>query len=233
MIKPIKFEVELADCDNIREHIHLTQYDRGFNIEISILEHGLPYTLQNDEAIQIDFELPKNNGYIISKESINIIDGNTISFAVNRNITLNSGIAKFNIAVIDKTTGITKKKSSNQYTIEIDENALSEDFVSEELIVSAKEELESSINKALEVLGKVTSIENPYFIINASDWSGSNSYTYTLNHKLNTSNIVVNFYDIDNNSIPLGFKIVDNNNILIYSFEKEKIKVVINYNILN
>ena len=151
MIKPIKFEVELADYDSVREHIHLTQYDRGFNIEISILEHGLPYTLQNDEAVQIDFELPKNSGYILSKESIDIIDSNTISFAVNRNITLNFGIAKFNVAIIDKTTGITKKKSTNQYTIDITQNALSEDFVSEELIVSAKEKLDEKIYEAGEV----------------------------------------------------------------------------------
>ena len=227
MIKPIKFEVELADYDSVREHIHLTQYDRGFNIEIDILEHGLPYTLQNDEAIQIDFELPKNSGYILSKESINVIDSNTISFAVNRNITLNFGIAKFNIAIVDKTTGITKKKSTNQYTIEIAPNALSEDFVNEELIVSAKEELDKSIENATEVLDRITPVDNKAFTIHSTDWTGSNPYTYTLNHNLNSTNIIVNAYDSNGEAINVGYKILNSNNIKFTALEKEQLKVVI------
>ena len=235
MIKPIKFEVELADYDNIREHIHLTQYDRGFNIEISILEHGLPYTLQNDEAIQIDFELPKNNGYIISKESINIIDSNTISFAVNRNITLNSGIAKFNIAVIDKTTGITKKKSSNQYTIDIAPNSLSEDFINEELIVSAKEGLDESIEIAQDLISQSQSTANPSYTIKVTDWTsttidGMSVYTYTLTHNLNTTNIIVSVYDSENDNIDLPFKIINNNSIQFKTFEKEAFKVIVSAN---
>ena len=91
------------------------------------------------------------------------------------------------------------------------------------------QELQNAIDEAND-LTKVTG--NEVAVINASDWvynSTAEMYEYTITHAMNSTNLIINCYNIDTNEFVFcAGKIIDASNVLIQLEEKINLKVVLN-----
>lgn len=66
-------------------------------------------------------------------------------------------------------------------------------------------------------------------VIDSTNWTAAGTSAQALvEHKLNSKNLIVSFYDTDDNSITLPYKIIDANQILVTSANTNPTKVVIN-----
>ena len=148
MVSDYNIDIDLKLTPSLPNIIKLNQYDRGVYLKINLFDNGEPYTILNTETPIVELSLPKGVGYIISGDSIKDISSNSFKFAIDRNISLNSGEASFNVALVDKETGTTTRKGSFKNYIKIESNSIDEGTVSEDLAISIIETIQSNVAKA-------------------------------------------------------------------------------------
>jgi len=72
---------------------------------------------------------------------------------------------------------------------------------------------------------------NKVFEIHPNDWAydeESNKYIYNIEHLLDSTNLILAFYDENNLNCIMSYKIIDNYNVVIHSGTGDYVKVVIN-----
>ena len=148
MINDIEINVDLKLKPSFPTVLNFNQYDRGVYIKVNLFDKGEPYIIPSTETAIVEFSLPKKKGYIISGDSIKDISNNSFRFAVDRNISLNSGEASFNVSIVDKATGTTTRKGSFKKYIKIESNSIDEGTVSSDLAVSIIETIQSNVATA-------------------------------------------------------------------------------------
>ena len=148
MVSDYSIDIDLKQKRTYQQILKFNQYDRGVYVKVNLFDDGEPYTILNTETPIIELALPKNKGYIISGNSIKDISGNSFRFAVDRNISLNSGEASFNVALVDKKTGTTTRKGSFKNYIKIISNSIDEGTVSKDLAVSVIETIQNNVATA-------------------------------------------------------------------------------------
>ncbi len=148
MISDYSIDIDLKLKPSFPQPLKINQYDRGICIKVNLFDNGEPYTILSTETAIVELSLPRGKGYIISGSSIKDISNNSFKFEVNRNISLNSGEATFNVALVDKKTGTTIRKGSFKRYIRIESNSIDEGTVSENLAVSVIETLQSNVATA-------------------------------------------------------------------------------------
>ena len=148
MVSDYNIDIDLKLKPSFPTILKINQYDRGIYIKVNLFDNGEPYTILNTETPIIELALPKNKGYIISGNSIKDISGNSFRVAIDRNISLNSGEASFNVALVDKETGTTTRKGSFKNYIKIISNSIDEGTVSKDLAVSIIETIQSNVATA-------------------------------------------------------------------------------------
>ena len=116
MVSDYIIDIDLKQKRTYQQILKFNQYDRGVYIKVNLFDDGEPYTIPSTETPIVELYLPKGTGYIISGSSIKDISGNSFRVAIDRNISLNSGEASFNVALVDKATGTTTRKGSFKNT---------------------------------------------------------------------------------------------------------------------
>ena len=148
MVSDYNIDIDLKQKRTYQQILKFNQYDRGVYVKVNLFDDGEPYTIPSTETPIVELSLPKGTGYIISGSSIKDIVDNTFRFAIDRNISLNSGDAFFNVALVDKETGTTTRKGSFKNSIKIISNSIDEGTVSEDLAVSIIETIQSNVATA-------------------------------------------------------------------------------------
>lgn len=148
MISDYSIDIDLKLKPSFPQPLKINQYDKGFYVMVNLFDNGEPYIIPSTETAIIELSLPGGKGYIISGSSIKDISNNSFRFEINRNISLNSGEATFNVALVDKKTGTTIRKGSFKRYIRIESNSIDEGTVSENLAVSIIETLQSTVATA-------------------------------------------------------------------------------------
>lgn len=148
MVSDYNIDIDLKQKRTYQQILKFNQYDRGVYVKVNLFDDGEPYTIPSTETPIVELSLPKGTGYIISGSSIKDISGNSFRVAIDRNISLNSGEASFNVALVDKKTGTTTRKGSFKNYIKIISNSIDEGTVSKDLAVSIIETLQSNVAKA-------------------------------------------------------------------------------------
>ena len=148
MINDIEIDIDLKLKPSFPTVLKINQYDRGICIKVNLFDNGEPYTIPSTETAIVELSLPRGKGYIISGNSIKDISNNSFKFAIDRNISLNSGEASFNVALVDKKTGTTIRKGSFKRYIRIESNSIDEGTVSSDLAVSVIETIQSNVATA-------------------------------------------------------------------------------------
>lgn len=148
MVSDYIIDIDLKLRSSFPRPIIINQYDRGIYLRVNLFDNGEPYIIPSTETLILELALPKGVGYIISGSSIKDISGNSFRVAIDRNISLNSGEASFNVSIVDKATGTTTRKGSFKNYIKILSNSIDEGTVSEDLAVSIIETLQSNVAKA-------------------------------------------------------------------------------------
>ena len=148
MVSDYNINIDLKLKPSFPTILKINQYDRGIYIKVNLFDNGEPYTISSTETAIVEFSLPKNKGYIISGDSIKDISSNSFKFAIDRNISLNSGEASFNVALVDKKTGTTTRKGGFKKYIKIESNSIDEGTVSESLAVSIIETIQNNVATA-------------------------------------------------------------------------------------
>lgn len=148
MISDYSIDIDLKQKRTYQQILKFNQYDRGVYVKVNLFDDGEPYTIPSTETPIVELSLPKGTGYIISGSSIKDISNNAFRFAIDRNISLNSGDAFFNVALVDKETGTTTRKGSFKNSIKIISNSIDEGTVSTDLAVSIIETIQSNVATA-------------------------------------------------------------------------------------
>ena len=148
MISDYSIDIDLKQKRTYQQILKFNQYDRGVYVKVNLFDDGEPYTIPSTETPIVELSLPKGADYIISGSSIKDISNNAFRFAIDRNISLNSGDAFFNVALVDKATGTTTRKGSFRNCIRISSNSIDEGTVSKDLAVSVIETLQSNVATA-------------------------------------------------------------------------------------
>lgn len=148
MVNDFNIDIDLKLKPSFPQSLKINQYDRGVCIKVNLFDGGEPYIISSTETAIVELSLPGGKGYIISGSSIKDISNNSFRFAIDRNISLNSGEASFNVALVDKKTGTTIRKGSFKKYIKIESNSIDEGTVSSDLAVSVIETLQSNIATA-------------------------------------------------------------------------------------
>lgn len=148
MVSDYSIDIDFKLKPSFPTILKINQYDRGIYIKVNIFDNGEPYTIPSTETAIVELSLPKNKGYIISGDSVKDISNNSFRFAVDRNISLNSGEASFNVALVDKKTGTTTRKGSFKKYIKIESNSIDEGTVSKDLAVSIIETIQNNVATA-------------------------------------------------------------------------------------
>ena len=148
MISDYSIDIDFKLKPSFPQQLKINQYDRGVFLKFNLFDNGEPYIIPSTETLILELALPKGVGYIISGSSIKDISGNSFRVAIDRNISLNSGEASFNVSIVDKATGTTTRKGSFKNYIKILSNSIDENTVSSNLAVSIIETLQSNVAKA-------------------------------------------------------------------------------------
>ena len=148
MVNDFNIDIDLKLKPSFPTILKINQYDRGICIKVNLFDNGEPYTIPSTETAIVELSLPQGKGYIISGDSIKDISNNSFRFAVDRNISLNSGEATFNVSLVDKKTGTTIRKGSFKRYIRIESNSIDEGTISSDLAVSVIETIQSNVATA-------------------------------------------------------------------------------------
>lgn len=142
-------QIELA-LENSRYNIlRLNQYSKGFFIRCNLIN----YEYKSGDVASIEFCI-NNKTAIIQSTDISI-EEDTVVFKLLREVTLNSGKGYFNVVISNSNDN--SRTSNFKAELEIVGNSIDENTVSSAFIVTAKEELDTTITEAGK---KITELNN-------------------------------------------------------------------------
>ena len=193
--------------------LSLNQYSKGFNVKCKLLN----YTYTEGDTASVEFNINDKLYYIQSTDVA--IEEDTVIFRVNREVTLNSGKGYFNVVI----TNGNVRTSNFKANIEIVGNSIDENTVSSTFIVTAKEELDTTITEAdtkiteLNTLIESTTVTELNGKVDKVDGKGLSANDFTNDYKTkidtNSSNIAtlqteVNKINSANLDTPITFNLV-------------------------
>ena len=193
--------------------LSLNQYSKGFYIKCKLIN----YTYAEGDIASIEFNINDKLYYIQSTDII--IEEDTVIFRVNREVTLNSGKGYFNVVI----TNGDIRTSNFKADVEIIGNSIDENTVSSTFIVTAKEELDTTITEAdtkiteLNTLIESTTVTELNGKVDKEEGKGlsTNDFTDAYKTKIdtNSSNIAtlqteVNSINGSNVDTPITFDLV-------------------------
>lgn len=192
--------------------LSINQYSKGFNVKCKLLN----YTYTEGDTASVEFNINDKLYYI---QSTNItIENDTVIFRVNREVTLNSGKGYFNVVI----TNGDVRTSNFKANLEIVGNSIDENTVSSAFIVTAKEELDTTITEAdtkiteLNTLIESTTVTELNGKVDKEDGKGLSTNDFTDEYKTkidtNSSNIAtlqteVNSINGSNADTPIEFNL--------------------------
>ena len=146
MLKAIKKDIYL----NSNLHyttLYLMQYSKNIPIEFSIFnEDESEFEFKDNDIIKIEFKL---KDFVFIKTSNFKKESNKVSFLLDREFALYNGYADLNFIVENKNDD--SRISSAKIRVDIKSNSVTENEVSTETTITAKEELDKAIAKAEEI----------------------------------------------------------------------------------
>ena len=157
MIDPIEIEVDLRREIFNRIPLTLNQFDRGVPIKVKLYDNGVRYIIKDDEQPIVEFNMGQV-GYIMSGTSITDIVDNQFTMIIDRVVTINAYDGSFNVALVDKKTGITKRKGSFAIPLIVKCNSITDDTLSEDVAASIIETLENNLVNATEAEKKLLEV---------------------------------------------------------------------------
>lgn len=218
MISDYSIDIDLKQKRTYQQILKFNQYDRGVYVKVNLFDDGEPYTIPSTETPIVELSLPKGTGYIISGSSIKDISNNAFRFAIDRNISLNSGDAFFNVALVDKATGTTTRKGSFKNSIKIISNSIDEGTVSSDLAVSIIETIQNNVATAT---AKETSLRdaiktgnlNNYVTKETGKGLSTNDFTNAYKTILDSLTTTINnaILESDKKKYPIGHEIYTKN----------------------
>lgn len=144
-LKPQIIEVHL-NSNKYQAPIVINQYNRNIPFVFEVFnQDGTPAVINSNDIIKIEMAL---GNIAIIKSTGFTIEGNKVSWALDREISLNSGNGTFNFIIEDSNN---TRVSSSKIDIKIESNSLDENTVPSPLKVTVTEELNKAITKATEV----------------------------------------------------------------------------------
>ena len=166
--------------------LSLNQYSKGFNVKCKLIN----YSYTEGDTATVEFNINDKLYYIQSTDLE--IDEDTVTFRVNREVTLNSGKGFFNVVI----TNGDVRTSNFKANLEIISNSIDENTVSSAFIITAKEDLDNSITSATY---KITELNN---LISNTTIEGLNNKVDKVDGKGLSTNGFTNAYKtkIDTNS---------------------------------
>ena len=228
MISDYSIDIDFKLKPSFPQQLKINQYDRGVFLKFNLFDNGEPYIIPSTEVPIVELALPRGKGYIISGSSIKDISGNSFRVVIDRNISLNSGEASFNVALVDKKTGTTTRKGSFKNYIKILSNSIDENTVSSNLAVSIIETLQSNVAKAtatetslrgamkdgdLSNYAKKTDVSNGYVAKEEGKKLSTNDFTDAYKTILDGLTTTINnaILESDKKKYPIGHRIITEN----------------------
>lgn len=192
--------------------LSINQYSKGFYVKCKLLN----YTYTEGDTASVEFNI-NNKLYYIQSTDISIED-NVVTFRVNREVTLNAGKGYFNVVI----TNGDVRTSNFKANLEIIGNSIDENTVSSAFVVTAKEELDTTITEAdtkiteLNTLIESTTVTELNGKVDKVDGKGLSANDFTNEYKTkidtNSSNIAtlqteVNSINGSNADTPIEFNL--------------------------
>ena len=168
-LKPQVIKVQL-NSDKYQAPIVINQYNRNIPFIFEIFNHdGTPTVINNNDIIKIEMAL---GNIAIIKSTGFTIDGNKVSWLLDREISLNSGNGTFNFIIEDSNN---TRVSSSKIDIVVKSNSIDENTSSSSFIVTVIERLQELITNATDIYNQIN-LANYVKKVQGKDLS-SNDYT--------------------------------------------------------
>lgn len=193
--------------------LSLNQYSKGFYVKCKLLN----YAYTEGDTASVEFNINDKLYYIQSTDVA--IEDNTVVFKLLREVTLNSGKGYFNVVIKNGDVRTSNFKAN----LEIIGNSIDENTVSSAFVVTAKEELDTTITEAdtkiteLNTLIESTTVTELNGKVDKVDGKGLSANDFTNEYKTkidtNSSNIAtlqteVNSINGSNAEEPITFNLV-------------------------
>lgn len=143
-LKPQVIKVQL-NSDKYQAPIVINQYNRNIPFIFEVFnQDGTPVVISDSDIIKIEMAL---GNIAIIKSTGFTIDGNKVSWSLDREISLNSGNGTFNFILEDSNTRV----SSSKINIVVQSNSIDENTTSSSFIVTVIERLQELITNASKI----------------------------------------------------------------------------------
>lgn len=169
-LKPQVIKVHL-NSNKYQAPIVINQYNRNIPFVFEVFQDGTPLAIGDSDIIKIEMAL--GNTAIIKSTGFTI-DGNKVSWTLDREISLNSGRGTFNFVIENNDN---TRVSSRKIDITVESNSIDEKTQSSSLIVTVMEKLQSLITNANNIYTEVN-LANYVKKVKGKDLS-TNDYTNT------------------------------------------------------
>lgn len=194
-------QIELALESSRYNTLRLNQYSKGFFIRCNLIN----YEYKSGDVASIEFCI-NNKTAIIQSTDISI-EEDTVVFKLLREVTLNSGKGYFNVVISNSNDN--SRTSNFKAELEIVGNSIDENTVSSAFIVTAKEELDTTITEAgkkiteLNTLIESTTVTELNGKVDKVDGKGlsTNDFTDAYKTKINTNSSNIATLQTEVNSI--------------------------------
>lgn len=144
-LKPQVIKVHL-NSNKYQAPIVINQYNRNIPFVFEVFnQDGTPVAISDSDIIKIEMALGKT---AIIKSSGFTIDGNKVSWTLDREISLNSGNGTFNFIIEDSNN---TRVSSSKIDIIVESNSIDENTQSSSFIVTVMEKLQGLITNASKI----------------------------------------------------------------------------------
>lgn len=169
-LKPQVIKVHL-NSNKYQAPIVINQYNRNIPFVFEVFQDGTPVVIGDSDIIKIEMAL--GNTAIIKSTGFTI-DGNKVSWTLDREISLNSGRGTFNFVIENNDN---TRVSSRKIDITVESNSIDEKTQSSSLIVTVMEKLQNLITNASNIYTEVN-LANYVKKVKGKDLS-TNDYTNT------------------------------------------------------
>lgn len=164
----------------------LNQYNKNIKYSFEIYnEDGTPYEMDGSDIFKIECLINGKLAYI--KSSGFEVYNNIVSFKLDREMTLNAGKGYYNFVVENARN--QSRKSTFRTEMYIESSAISENTISDEFMITAKEDLDKSINESVIAKNNLDkSIRNGNVEKIRADVDNNTDNIHVMNLKLNSTN---------------------------------------------
>lgn len=167
-LKPQIIEVHL-NSDKYQAPIVINQYNRNIPFVFEVFnQDGTPAVINSNDIIKIEMAL---GNIAIIKSTGFTIEGNTVSWLLDREISLNSGNGTFNFILEDSNTRV----SSSKIDVIVQSNSIDEKTTPSSFLITVMEKLQGLITNASKIYTEAN-LANYVKKVQGKDLS-SNDYT--------------------------------------------------------